>query len=30
MLEKVTLEDIVTGHLPEMVRALTENPSAWV
>jgi hypothetical protein len=26
----VTLADIVSGNLPDMVRLLTENPSAWV
>jgi hypothetical protein len=26
----VTLADIVSGNLPDMVRHLTENPSAWV
>jgi Rrf2 family protein len=30
VLETVTLADIVSGHLPDMVRHLTENPSAWV
>jgi beta-N-acetylhexosaminidase len=30
VLEQVTLADIVSGTLPEMVRHLTENPSAWV
>ena len=30
VLETVTLADIVAGHLPEMVRHLTENPRAWV
>jgi hypothetical protein len=26
----VTLADIVSGTLPDMVQHLTENPSAWV
>jgi hypothetical protein len=26
----VTLADIVSKNLPDMVRHLTENPSAWV
>ena len=30
VLEQVTLADIVSGTLPDMVRLLTENPSAWV
>jgi hypothetical protein len=30
VLEQVTLADIVSGTLPDMVRHLTENPSAWV
>jgi DNA-binding IscR family transcriptional regulator len=30
VLEQVTLADIVSGTLPDMVRNLTENPSAWV
>ena len=30
VLEQVTLADIVSGSLPDMVRILTENPSAWV
>ena len=30
VLEQVTLADIVSGNLPEMIRNLTENPSAWV
>jgi len=30
VLEQVTLADIVSGNLPDMVRHLTENPSAWV
>src|SRR5690348_3012846 len=30
VLEQVTLADIVSGNLPDMVRNLTENPSAWV
>ena len=30
VLEQVTLADIVSGNLPDMVRLLTENPSAWV
>jgi hypothetical protein len=30
VLEQVTLADIVSGNLPEMVRNLTDNPSAWV
>ena len=30
VLEQVSLADIVSGNLPDMVRTLTENPSAWV
>ena len=30
VLEQVTLADIVSGNLPDMIRLLTENPSAWV
>ena len=30
ILETVTLADIVSGNLPDMVRHLTENPRAWV
>jgi len=30
VLEQVTLADIVSGNLPDMIRNLTENPSAWV
>jgi hypothetical protein len=30
VLEQVTLADIVSGTLPDKVRHLTENPSAWV
>jgi hypothetical protein len=30
VLEQVSLSDIVSGNLPDMVRNLTENPSAWV
>ena len=30
VLEQVTLADIVSGNLPDMIRHLTENPSAWV
>jgi len=30
VLEQVTLADIVSGNLPDMVRHLTENPRAWV
>ena len=30
VLEQVTLAGIVSGNLPETVRHLTENPSAWV
>ena len=30
VLETVTLADIVSGNLPDMVRHLTENPRAWV
>ena len=30
VLEQVTLADIVSKNLPDMVRHLTENPSAWV
>ncbi len=30
VLEQVTLADIVARNLPDMVRLLTENPSAWV
>ena len=30
VLEQVTLADIVSGNLPETIRNLTENPSAWV
>ena len=30
VLEQVTLADIVSRNLPDMVRHLTENPSAWV
>jgi Rrf2 family protein len=30
VLEQVSLSDIVSGNLPDMVRHLTENPSAWV
>src|SRR6478672_9073952 len=30
VLEQVTLADIVSGNLPDVVRRLTENPSAWV
>ena len=30
VLEQVTLADIVSGNLPDMMRLLTENPSAWV
>src|ERR1700742_2465507 len=30
VLELVTLADIVPGNLPDVVRRLTENPSAWV
>jgi Rrf2 family protein len=30
VLEQVSLSDIVSGNLPDMVRILTENPSAWV
>ena len=30
VLEQVTLADIVSGNLPDMIQHLTENPSAWV
>ena len=30
VLEQVTLADIVSGNLPDTIRNLTENPSAWV
>ena len=30
VLEQVTLANIVSGNLPDMVRHLTENPRAWV
>ena len=30
VLEQVTLADIVSGELPDVVRHLTENPRAWV
>src|ERR1051325_7631271 len=30
VLEQVTLADIVSGNLPDMVRHLAENPRAWV
>ena len=30
VLEQVTLADIVSGNLPDMIQNLTENPSAWV
>jgi hypothetical protein len=30
VLELVTLADIVSGTLPDVVRHLTENPKAWV
>jgi len=30
VLERVTLADIVSGELPDVVRQLTENPSAWI
>jgi Rrf2 family protein len=30
VLELVTLADIVSGNLPEVVRHLTDNPKAWV
>ena len=29
VLEQVTLADVVTGELPENVRALAEDPDAW-
>jgi hypothetical protein len=29
ILEEVTLEDIVTRHLPLRVRELAEDPRAW-
>jgi Rrf2 family protein len=29
VLESVTLQDIVTGDLPDVVRGLTESPAAW-
>jgi Rrf2 family protein len=30
ILEKVTLADIVSGELPDMVQHLTANPQAWI
>jgi len=30
VLEQVTLADIVSGELPDVVRRLTDNPRAWV
>ena len=30
VLEQVTLADIVSGNLPDIVRNLTDNPRAWV
>src|SRR6476661_5885008 len=30
VLEQVTLADIVSGNLPDTIRNLTDNPSAWV
>ena len=30
VLEQVTLADIVSGNLPDTIRHLTDNPSAWV
>jgi Rrf2 family protein len=29
ILEEVTLEHIVTGHLPDSVRTLADDPAAW-
>ena len=29
VLERVTLEDVVAGHLPRSVAKLTEDPDAW-
>jgi Rrf2 family protein len=30
VLERVTLADIVSGSMPDMIRRLTDNPAAWV
>jgi Rrf2 family protein len=30
VLESVTLQDIVTGKLPEAIQVLTDSPNAWV
>ncbi len=30
VLEKVTLDDVIGGHLPAHVRKMTDNPDSWV
>jgi len=30
ILETVTLDDIVSGELPDLVKALIESPQAWI
>src|SRR5271163_732504 len=30
ILETVTLDDIVSGDLPDLVKSLTESPQAWI
>ena len=30
ILETVTLDDIVSGELPDLVKSLTESPQAWI
>jgi len=29
-LETVTLDDIVSGDLPDLVKSLIESPQAWI